>query len=98
MSAQDLVSSHPDGAIITTWVVPGARRTEIVGLHGDALRIRVAAPPEKGLANKAVAQLLSKSFGAKVQLAAGATSRRKRFVVVGVDQADLVAKIEHLQN
>lgn len=98
MSAAAIVRSHPQGAAVTTWIVPGAKKTEIVGLHGDALRIRVAAPPEKGRANQAVARLLSDSFGAKVRLIAGATSRRKRLVVIGVEPHDLVAKIDDLVN
>lgn len=75
------------------WVVPGARSTEIVGYHGDALRVRVAAPPENGKANRAVVSLLSDSLHAKVQLASGAGSRRKSFVVVGVSALELVSRL-----
>lgn len=78
------------------WVVPGARRTEIVGYHGDALRIRVAAPPEKGIANKAVARLLSDALHAKVRLVSGAASRRKRFVVVDMSPEDLTGQLQIL--
>ncbi len=96
VSASQVVRNHPDGSTLTVWVVPGARRTEIVGYYGDALRIRVAAPPEKGLANKAVAQLLGDALRAKVRLASGATSRRKRFVVVAQDTESVVAALERL--
>ncbi len=96
MSATHVVKNHVDGSVLTVWVVPGARRTEIVGYHGDAIRIRVAAPPEKGMANKAVARLLGDTLQAKVRLVSGAGSRRKRFVAVAVTPQDLVARLESL--
>ena len=94
MSAHEIVRKHVDGAVLTVWVVPGARRTEIVGYHGDALRLRVAATPEKGLANKAVARLLSRTFEAEFRLISGAGSRRKRFVAVAVSPDDLVGRVQ----
>lgn len=96
MTASQVARSHPDGAALTVWVVPGARRTEIVGFHGDAVKIRVAAPPEKGRANQAVIGLLSEQLGAKVRLASGASSRRKRFVVLGMSVGDLVECVDGL--
>ena len=68
-------------------VQPGARRTEVVGRHGDAVKVRVAAPPVDGKANAAVAAALATHFGVPVrdvELVAGASARRKRFRVVGV--------------
>jgi uncharacterized protein (TIGR00251 family) len=79
------ISPHEDGCVLVVWVVPGARRTEIVGRHGDALRIRVTAPPEKGKANRAVQRLLAASFGTRVALLSGAGSRRKRYLLEGLD-------------
>ena len=98
MSADRVVRSHPDGSLLTVWVIPGARRTEIVGYHGDALRIRVAAVPEKGKANKAVITLLERAIGSPIRLAGGASSRRKRLVSVGVAPDDLVARVRQLAN
>ena len=77
-----------DGFVeIEVWVVPGASRTELAGLHGDAVRIRVSQPPEKGRANRAVAALLASTVGGTVRLVAGATGRRKTFRVDGGDEA-----------
>ncbi|HHC08360.1 MAG TPA: DUF167 domain-containing protein [Actinobacteria bacterium] len=74
------------GIAVTVWAVPGASRTETKGRHGDAVRIRVAAPAESGAANRAIARYLASVLGARrVELRAGRSSRRKRFHVAGVD-------------
>jgi uncharacterized protein (TIGR00251 family) len=79
--------SHPQGVAITVWVVPGARRSEITGLHGDALRMRIAAPPERGRANQVVVEILRQTFGTEVRQMAGAVSRRKRLLLRGITEA-----------
>jgi uncharacterized protein len=88
------MSQHPelseaDGAtILAVHVQPGAGRTEVVGRHGDALKIRVAAPPTGNRANDAVIELVAKEFALKkadVGVASGATSREKRLQLTGVD-------------
>jgi len=96
MPVADTTGSHPDGATVTVWVVPGARRTEIVGLYGDAVRVRIAAPAEKGRANQALATFLSERLGSRARLISGAGSRRKRYVLPGVEQRDLIAQIDGL--
>lgn len=61
-------------------VSPGARRTELVGRQGDAWKVRVAAPPERGKANDAVCELLASLLGLRrdeVSIAAGGSGRRK---------------------
>ena len=61
-------------------VKPGARRNEIVGVHGGALKIAVNAPPERGKANEAVVELLAEALGlppSGVTIVAGATSQDK---------------------
>lgn len=67
-------------ATLTLHIQPGARKTEVAGLHGDALKIRLAAPPVDGKANAAliafVAQRLDVAKSA-VTLKSGQTSRRK---------------------
>ena len=76
------IEAHPDGSTVTVWVVPGTSRTEIKGLHGDALRVRVAAPAEGGKANRALLALLGAETGAReVTLLSGAGSRRKTLLL-----------------
>lgn len=69
------------GAIVLTLhVQPAAKRTEVAGVHGDALRIRLAAPPVEGKANAELVRFLADAFGVplrQVTLVRGETSRRK---------------------
>ncbi|MGD2051171.1 MAG: DUF167 domain-containing protein [Acidimicrobiia bacterium] len=88
--------SHPDGVALTVWVVPGARRSEITGLYGDALRMRIAAPAEEGRANRAVIEILRVTFGTDVRLMGGAVSRRKRFLLHGMTAAAATEIIDGL--
>ena len=68
-------------------VVPGARRERIAGWLGDALKVTVAAPPERGRANRAVAELLERTLGTTVRLIEGERSPRKVFEVADLDEA-----------
>jgi uncharacterized protein (TIGR00251 family) len=77
-----------DGVVLRLHVQPGAGRTAVVGRHGDALKVRVAAPPEGGRANEAVTALMATTFGVKgdqVELVSGESSRSKRVKLSGVD-------------
>lgn len=67
-------------------VQPGARKTEWVGVHGDAIRVRLAAPPVDGKANQALLKFLADAFDVplrQVELKSGDTSRRKRVIISG---------------
>lgn len=82
----------------TVHVRPGGRRDAVEGSHGDALAVRVAAPPTDGRANDAVRALLAEAFGVarrEVEITSGHTARRKR-VRVGGDAARLGARLEEL--
>ncbi len=79
-------------------VVPGASRTEVVGLHGDRLKLRVAAAPEKGAANRKLLEFLAKSLGLPkkaVRLSGGAHNREKVVEVLDTSP-DLAARLEGL--
>lgn len=86
-------------AILLVHAQPGAGRSEVVGRYGDALKVRVAAPPDNGRANSAICKLLADQLGlapSAVQLTSGATGRAKRFRVVGIDEAIVRAVLERL--
>jgi len=69
-----------DDVLVSVWVVPGASTTAIVGVHGDRLKVRVAAPPERGKANRLVGRVLAGATGARrAELEKGAGSRAKVF-------------------
>jgi uncharacterized protein len=66
--------------VLTLHVQPGAARTQVVGVHGDALKIKLAAPPVDGKANEALLQFLADAFGVprrQVTLVRGQTARAK---------------------
>ncbi|HET7729523.1 MAG TPA: DUF167 domain-containing protein [Usitatibacter sp.] len=72
--------------ILLVHAQPGAKRTEVAGVHGDALKIRVAAPALEDRANAALADFLADRLGVArrdVALEGGARSREKRFRVEG---------------
>lgn len=77
-----------DGMLLDLWVVPGANRTALAGIHDEAVRVRVAAPAAHGDANRALVRFLARRLGCDVTLVRGFRSRRKR---VRVDSTDLHA-------
>ena len=89
----ELFDVSPEGAIVLRLhVQPGAGRTAVTGRHGDALKVKVAAPPDQGRANDACAELIAKVAGVKpsdVEIVGGASSRSKRVKVAGVEAEDL---------
>jgi uncharacterized protein len=77
-------------------VSPGASRSQIVGRHGDAWKVRVAAPPESGRANDALLELLATTFEiprSRLELVAGHTSRDKTIAVHGLDESEAEARL-----
>jgi uncharacterized protein len=81
-----------DGAVMPVLVQAGAKRNAILGERAGALRVAVTAPPERGKANEAIQTLLAQTLGLKssrISLISGATSRQKRFLVEGIEPAEL---------
>lgn len=83
-----------DGRItLTLHIQPGAKKTGFAGLHGDALKIRLAAPPVDGKANAALIRFVAETLSlpnAAVNLKSGHNSRRKVLEVSGAE-ASVVA-------
>ena len=77
----------PGGVRIHLQVQPRASRTEVVGLHGEALKIRVAAPPVDGAANEAIIRFFADRLDvsrSRVRLTKGAGGRRKVVEIDGI--------------
>lgn len=75
-----------DVLTLTLHIQPGAKRTEVAGLHGEALKIRLAAPPIEGRANEALLKFIAESFDVplrQVELKQGGQSRHKVVAVTG---------------
>lgn len=92
-----LIDDSSDGAVFTVRVEPQSKRPGIRGVHAGALRLGVAAAPERGQANRAVIAALADALCvAKSDLAlrSGAANRTKRILAVGLDAAELKVRLE----
>ena len=80
--------TEKNGVIIfNVRVVPRASRTEIVGEHDGALKIRIASPPVDGAANAELIRVLSKAFGvskSEVEIVAGQASKTKQIKILNM--------------
>lgn len=80
-------------ALLHLHIQPGAKSSEVVGLHGEALKLRLAAPPVDGKANAALLAFLAERLGvgkAALELVRGETSRQKTVKALGVKEEVLL--------
>jgi len=85
-------SNQGRGLTFAVRVVPRASSSEIVGEHDGALRVRIAAPPVEGAANRELVKLLARSFALPqnaVEIISGANSKTKTVRIRGADAAQL---------
>lgn len=95
-SRHAIVQDSKAGAVLSVHAQPNAVQTECVGIHGDALKIRVAARPLDGAANDALIRFIAARCGvpqASVVIQAGAEGRRKRLCVKGVTAETVWARL-----
>lgn len=82
--------------MLSLYVQPGAKKTEVVGLHGGALKIRLAAPPVDGKANECLLEYVADTLNVpkrQVTLVSGLSSRSKRVVVVGMTAEEIERRL-----
>lgn len=89
---------HAEGSdvVLSLHVQPGAKTNEICGLHGEALKIRLAAPPIDGRANACLIEFLADRLGAaknRVELVGGAGARAKRVRVHDISAAVVAQRL-----
>lgn len=90
----DWLTSTPDGVRLRIRAQPRASRTEIAGEYGGALKIRLAAPPVDGGANRELVRFLAKAVGvptSAVTVVSGESSRNKVVEIEGADPASVLA-------
>src|SRR5262245_32696254 len=86
------VREQDGGIVIAVRVQPGAKRSKIVGLHGSALKIAVAAPPVDGKANAALIEFLCDNFKlrkSQIEIIRGQTSRDKVVLIRDIEDSSL---------
>lgn len=90
--------SESNGTVtLTIKVVPRANQNQIVGIEGDALKIRLNAPPVEGKANSALIQFLAEMLGVartQIEIIAGHSARRKIVRVRGISVDEVKAKVK----
>ena len=90
------VKNVPGGVTLAVRVTPRARKNEIVGVAGEAIKVKLAAPPVEGAANAALCAFLAEQLGVRksaVTLVAGQASRQKVVRVEGVAADEVQAHL-----
>jgi len=98
-NAEDLYDVVDGAVVLRVHAQPGGGRSAVTGRYGDAIKVKVAAPPVEGRANEALVAFLAKELGLKptdVALVAGQSSRPKRVRLGGLDPNDAPAAIDRL--
>lgn len=91
-----VISELESGIIIRLHLQPRASRTEICGIHGEELKVRVTSPPVDDAANRLCIEFFAKCFSlpkSAVSIVSGHKSRHKRILLPKVNVADAVAVI-----
>jgi uncharacterized protein (TIGR00251 family) len=87
------------GLVLTVHVVTRAARNQVVGVHGQALKIRLQAPPADGAANAALLEFVAALLGLptrQVEILSGHTSRDKTLSIRGLDKAAVENRLEEI--
>ncbi|MFY9175712.1 MAG: DUF167 domain-containing protein [Peptococcia bacterium] len=77
-------------------VQPRSSKNQVCGIHGDAIKLKLTAPPVDGAANEACQRYLADLFGlaiSRIQIISGQTSRNKLIRVEGLSQDEIIAKL-----
>ncbi|MEZ4434160.1 MAG: DUF167 domain-containing protein [bacterium] len=90
------IDDGAEGAIVSVRVQPLARRSALAGVHGDALKVALQAPPVDGAANEALVKFLAGLCAvppSSVRIVGGQTSRQKRVLFAALDAATVDARL-----
>ena len=94
--SEPAIQENANGVVFTAKVVPGSSRTAVAGVLSDAIKIRVAAAPEKGKANQCLVAFLAERLGVKknsIEIVSGRTNPVKQVQVTGISAIELLRKL-----
>jgi hypothetical protein len=94
----DWIRETSKGVLLPIRVVPRAAKNEIQGVHGDALKVRLQAPPVEGKANQALIRFLSDTLDiprSQLSVASGETGRNKAVLIAGITREHLINLLTH---
>ena len=95
-----LLKMKKERATITVQVQPNASRNQVTRYADGVLHVRIAAPPVRGKANRELIEFLSDILGvsrSSLSIEKGHTSRRKVIAVEGMEQGEVMERIEGLE-
>lgn len=90
------IKTAKDGVVLSIHLTPRASRDAVDGLHGDALKVKIKAPPVDGKANAYLLAFLAEQLGvakSSVSLERGETSREKTVLVRGKTETDVIRSL-----
>ena len=90
------ITKAEEGAAFAVHVVPKSIKNEVVGKHGDALKIRLATPSARGTANNTLLNFLAEKLDVErenIEIAAGLNSTEKMVVVVGLTPGEVESRL-----
>jgi uncharacterized protein (TIGR00251 family) len=90
------ITDAESGAAFPVRVIPRASRNEVEGIIGNALKVRVTAPPVEGAANKALIELLAEQLRirkSQIEIVAGQTSQHKMISIVGLSPSEVEKRL-----
>ena len=91
------ISPSTNGTVISLRIVPRSSKNEVCGELGDALKIKLQAPPVEGKANKALIEFLAKALDVprnRISILAGDTGRNKRILVSGLPPTAIEQRLQ----
>lgn len=93
------INETKEGVVFNVRVIPRSSKSAIVGIQGDALKLRITAPPVEGKANEECIRFLSGLFGVtrkQIVITGGASSKNKRIAIMGIAKSDIESVISSL--
>lgn len=96
MSLPPCLRATPEGTQLALKVQPRASRSDLAGVHGAELRVRLTAPPVDDAANRALVEFFAERLDCarpQVRLIRGATSRHKLVQILGLEPAEVARRL-----